>query len=447
MEKEYPQVVRKLSEAVRFKTVSHQDSKNIDYGEFDRFQYFLQSAFPNVHDRLKKEIINGYGLLFHWESGKSSKPVLLMAHQDVVPIEEDTEKDWKYPPFSGAIEDGFVWGRGTLDIKAVLICVMQAVEKLLSEGYEPSRDIYMAFGHDEEITGENGAGMISSYLKNKGLEFEYILDEGGNIMQGVLPLLNKPVATVGVAEKGFLSLCLSVKTAGGHSSMPGEDSCIRILSTAVGKLRHTLFKPYLKGPTSMFFSKVAPDIKGFLGFVFKNQFVFSPLLKKVLSNSPTTNALIRTTIAPTIFHAGDKENVLPQNASVVINLRIIPQESVEFCIEKVKKAINDSRVEVKILDGSRADNPSAVTSLDSFGYRTLEKVMEKVFPGVITAPFIMVGSTDSKFYSSMSKCVLRFAPIFMEGEDLARVHGTNERIRIDNLVKMEDFYYELLKES
>jgi len=266
-------------------------------------------------------------------------------------------------------------------------------------------------------------------------------------MQGVLPLLDKPVATVGVAEKGFLSLCLSVKAAGGHSSMPGEDTCIRILSTALGKLRHTLFKPYLKGPTSMFFSKVAPDIKGFLGFVFRNQAVFSPLLKKVLSNSPTTNALIRTTIAPTMFHAGDKENVLPQNASAVINLRIIPQESVEFCIEKIKNTVNDNRVEVKILDGSRADNPSEVTSVESFGYKALEKVMEKVFPGVITAPFIMVGSTDSKFYSSMSKCVLRFAPILMEGEDLARVHGTNERIRIDNLVKMEDFYYNLIKES
>ncbi len=341
-------LVKRLSEAIRFKTLSLQEPAHSNPDEFLQLHAFIDRSFPRLHQSLNKETVGGYSLLYTWlGKDKRLKPLLLMAHMDVVPVEAATESSWHQPPFSGRVADGFIWGRGAMDNKASVMGLLEAVEHLLESGFEPQRTVYLAFGHDEEIGGNDGAAKIAGLLHSRGVELEYVLDEGLNIFNGIVPGISAPVALIGVAEKGYLTLQLTAESPGGHSSAPSEHTAITVISRSLQRLEARPFPTRLSEPTREMFEFLGPEMSWTKRLALANLWLFDPLLKNQLTRSPLTNALVRTTMTPTIFHAGVKENALPTKASAVINLRLAPGETVAGAIAHVRAAIDDPSVGVQ----------------------------------------------------------------------------------------------------
>lgn len=432
-----------LSEAVTFRTISHGEGSLTDDTAYRGFLEFLETTYKNVHRDMKRVMISELSPVYHLK-GKNAKypPILLLAHYDVVPVEESTIKDWTVPPFSGEIREGYIYGRGTLDDKNQLISIMEAMEGILEEGYGGERDIYMAFGFDEEIGGTRGAREISAYFKDQGITFDLILDEGGAVVEGVLDGLNTPVALVGVAEKGSSMIKVTARGDGGHSSMPGKGSAIRVLSEGILRLSQKPMKPRLTAPVKEMFKGMAPHM-GKTGILLKTIDRSFPYLSRVMSKSITLNSLIRTTLAETIMEAGTAQNIMPQKASVTINARILPGDTLGDVLAHMKKVNRNLPLEYEVLFREEA---SAVSPHDSEVFKMLEKNILKVFPGVKVLPYLMAGGTDARKYEGLSQNILRFSSIRMNGEDLSRIHSTNERIHTDNLHAMIDFYKHLLKE-
>lgn len=431
-----------LCEAVTFRTISHADDTLTDYHEYKGFLEFLEKTYKNVHRHTKRVMIGEYSPVYHLEA-KNAKypPILLLGHYDVVPVEESTIKDWTVPPFSGEIRDGYIYGRGTLDDKNQIVSIMEALEEILEEGYEGERDIYIAFGFDEEIGGMNGAKQMAAYFRERGVTFDLVLDEGGAVVDGVVEGLETPVALVGVAEKGSSMIKVTAKGDGGHSSMPGRTSAITVLSEAVLSLSENPMKPRLTAPVKEMLKGMAPYM-GRKGILLKSIDRSFPLLARVLSKSTTMNSLIRTTIAATMMNAGTAPNVMPQEASVTFSARILPGDTFEDVIAHMKRVNGHLPLEYETLVKEEA---SAVSPHDSDAFRKLEKNIHKVFPDVKVLPYLMAGGTDARKYESLSENILRFSCIRMNNEDLDRIHSTNERIHTDNLHAMIDFYKNTLK--
>ena len=435
-----------LGRAIQFKTISFQDPAEVDAGEFKAFHAFLEKTFPLAHKNLTKVLVNNLGLLYTWKgSDPSAKPIILLAHIDVVPIPPGTMKDWTYPPFDGRIVDGFIWGRGTMDCKGDLMAIMEAVEGLLAQGYRPRRTIYLAFGQDEEVGGDNGAGKISALLKSRGVSAEFVNDEGGMIVDGKMLGISKPLAMVGIAEKGYLSLELKVKTKGGHSSMPPKETAIGVLAAAIDRLEKNPFPAKIGGVSELTFKSLAPELPSAMGFAAKNVRLFSGLLKGYLAKNDVTNAMIRTTTAPTIIAAGSKENVLPQEARAVVNFRLLPGDSMDYVTARVKKVINDPRVTVNPINSY--NEASKISDLNSEGYKIMKRTIAEVFPDAAIAPYLVLGGTDSKHYEPISDSLFRFAPMRVGVEDQEREHGTNERVGVGNYGEMIKFYTQLIRNS
>jgi carboxypeptidase PM20D1 len=447
VEADLKQAANNLSQAIQLKTISTQDKGKFDPSVFKTFHQFLENTFPKIHSHLHKQVINDYSLIYTWKgSDDNLKPIILMAHMDVVPVETDTETEWTYPPFEGRIAENFVWGRGSLDDKVSLLAIMEAVEILLDKGFNPSRTLYLAFGHDEEFGGPKGGSRIAAFLKSKMVKAEWILDEGGVIASGLVPGVSKPVALVGIAEKGYMTLELSVQHEGGHSSMPPPENAIGILSSAIHNLERNPFPAKLEGATLLFFNTVGPEMPLSMRFLLANQWLFFPLIKSQLKKSNTMNALIRTTIAPTVIKAGSKENVLPQIARAKINFRLYPGDSAEYVIGHVKKAINDPRVHVS--RSEHAWNEASFESdVKSESFMVLQRTISQAFPDSIVAPFLMVAGTDTKHYAEISDNIFRFLPVRLASEDLKRIHGTNERLKLENYQEIIKFYIQLIRNS
>ncbi len=438
---------KNLSQAIQYKTISSQDSSKFDAAQFTAFHKFLAETFSKIHSQLKKEVINKYSLLFTWKgSDESLKPVVLMAHFDVVPVSQGTEGDWTYPPFSGRIADGYIWGRGSLDDKGCLLSTMEAVEILLANGYKPRRTVYLAFGHDEEIGGNNGAAYIAESLKSRNVKAEWVMDEGALIAMGLVSGVTQPVSLIGISEKGYMTLVLTVEQAGGHSSMPPPQTAVGILSSAIHNLQNNPFPAKLEGPGVQMFDYVGPEMSFGMKLLFANRWLFGPLIKSELQKSNSTNASIRTTIAPTIFHAGTKENVLPQKATAMVNFRLSPGDSVEYVIEHVKKSINDPRVLISTSSHSPQE-ASPVSDINAQSFLLLQNTIRQVFPESIVAPYLVVAGTDTKHYVDISDNIYRFVPMRFTSNDLDRIHGTNERISVDNFEEMIKFYIQLIRNS
>ncbi|RMH80229.1 MAG: M20/M25/M40 family metallo-hydrolase [Calditrichaeota bacterium] len=438
------QVVAHLAQAVQFPTVSYQDSTRFPADAFAAFREFLRRTFPLAHQKLSPRVINGGALLFIWPGQDTSlAPVVLMAHQDVVPVPPETAEQWEHPPFSGAVGDGYVWGRGTLDDKSSLMAILEAVEHLLSRGFRPPRTVYLAFGHDEEVGGRRGAAQIAEWFRSRGIRPALVLDEGGVIIQGAVPGVARPVALIGIAEKGYLTLELTATASGGHSSMPPKHTAVGIISRAVTRLEAHPFPADLAFANRLF-DRVGRYMPFAQRIIFANRWLFSPVLKRVLSASPTMNATIRTTTAATMFHAGVKENVLPQKATAVVNFRILPGETTASVIRRVKETIDDPRVSVRPL-GYHVD-PSPISETQSPAYTLLEATIRQVSeePPVV-APFLVVGATDSRYFADLSSNVYRFLFLRLTTGDTHRLHGTNERIAIADYVDAIRFYDQLLK--
>jgi carboxypeptidase PM20D1 len=323
---------------------------------------------------------------------------------------------------------------------------LEAVEVLLSEGFRPARTVYLAYGHDEEVGGTEGAREIAALLKDRGVSLDMVLDEGGVIGDGILPGISGPAALVGIAEKGFASIELSTRAAGGHSSQPPRQSTVGILSAAIARLEENPMGARLEGPTRQLFDRIGPRLPFAQRAMFANLWLTRPLVMRSLEGAPATNAMIRTTTAATIFQAGTKDNVLPSYARAVINFRILPGDSVASVMAHVRRVIDDVRVDTKIV-GRFSAEPSAVSSTESASFRTLERTIRSTTPEVIVAPYLVVAVTDARYYGDLSKNIFRFQPVRLTTQDLERMHGINERIAIRHYEGAIRIYRQLILDA
>ena len=432
---------RRLAEGTAFRTISFAPGLPLAAEEFAKLHAHLEARFPKAHAVLKKEIVAGASLLYTWAgSDPAAKPIMLMAHQDVVPIAPGTEGQWTKPPFDGVVADGFIWGRGSWDDKGNLYAIMEAVEMLAGQGIRPRQTVLLAFGHDEEIGGR-GAQAIAAQLQAQGVKLDFVLDEGLLITEGLMKGASSPIALVGIAEKGYLSLELTATATPGHSSMPPQDTAIGTLSAAIARLQASPMPAALSDVARGMFGTLAPDMQGANRILLSNLWLFAPLVRRELEKSPTTNALMRTTMAPTILRAGEKDNVLPGRAYAVINFRLLPGDTIAGVTERVSRLAGPA-VTVSALDGGSEASP--VSPVDARGFRTIERTVRELFAGTLVAPGLMIAATDSRHMTALTDQIYRFSPVRARPDDLARFHGTNERISIANYASMIGFYHRLL---
>lgn len=438
--------VARLAQAIRFKTVSLASPTDAGAGEFQKLREFLERSFPRVHRQLEREIINQHSPLFTWKGKDPSlKPILLMAHMDVVPVDGATEKSWTYPGFSGQVTDGYVWGRGAMDDKASVMAILEAVEHLLDANYAPRRTVYLAFGHDEEIGGANGAAKIAETLGSRGVELEFVIDEGMTILRGVIDGIDSPTALIGIAEKGYLTIQLTAQSAGGHSSIPTKENSIAALSRALERLESVPFPARVDGPTKQMLEFLGPEMSLANRIALANLWLFEPLVRRQMSGSPLTNAILRTTLAPTIFHAGVQDNVLPSEANAVVNLRVMPGETTGEALERVRKIVDDPQI--KLSAAPIRVEPSAVTDSTGASFKLLQQTIRQIAPEAIVAPALLVAATDSRHYTKLTKNIFRFLPITLNAVDTKRYHGVDERISIDDYQRCIRFYAQLIRNA
>jgi len=437
----------RLAGSLRFRTVSSEDSAVFDKEAFVGLHRYLRATFPNVHRRLQCETVGTYSLLYTWRgSNPALRPILLMGHLDVVPVDTVSEPKWREDPFGGKVANGFIHGRGAIDNKSAVVGTLEATEMLLNEGFRPTRTIYFAYGHDEEVGGSRGAREIVALLERRGTKLDLVLDEGGVISIGVMPGSSAPVALVGIAEKGFASVELSTRAPGGHSSMPPPQSAIGVLSAAVMRLEEHPMPARLEGPTRQLFDEIGPRFPYAQRATFANLWLTRPLVIRKLEESPSTNAMIRTTMAATIFQAGEKENVLPQTARAVVNVRILPGDSVAGVLEHVRRVVDDPRVTISPV-GRFSVQPSDVSRTSTESFRRLARAIRGVAPDVVVAPYLSVVGTDARHYTRLSENVFRFLPLRLDARDLERIHGVDERLGIRSYEEAIRIYRQLIRSA
>ena len=440
-------LARRLAGALRFKTISFQDSNQFDAREFAGFGRYLRDSFPRLHGALKLEKVNGYGLLYKWTgSDPGLAPAVLLAHQDVVPVEPGTEGRWTEPPFEGRIAGGYVWGRGALDDKGSLVGILEAVEHLVAAGAKPRRTVYLAFGYDEEVGGRRGAARIAELLASRNVHPEFALDEGGALTTGLIAGVAAPVALVGIAEKGYVTVELTAQAEGGHSSMPPKATAVGMLAAALVRLEARQMPRAIRGPTADMFDYVGPEMSFGPRLALANRWLLGGILMSRFGKTPQGNALLRTTTALTVLQAGVKENVLPSSARALVNFRILPGDSVASVLEHVRRAVDDPRISVRALEATLG-NPSPVTPVDAEPFRLLARTIRQVVPATVVTPWLVVGATDSRHYARLTPNVLRFVGATIGKDDLRRIHGTDERVGVRAYADAVRIYIQLLKNA
>lgn len=433
-----------LAAAIRVPTVSG-DAPPSD-AVFASFHTLLAERFPAVHRALELERPAGPAsppvpsLLYTWRGSRPDlDPLVLLAHQDVVPVADP--EAWEHPPFAGDIDGDFVWGRGAIDDKGSLVAILSAVERLAASGRRPVRTVHLAIGHDEELRGA-GAAAIAESLRARNVRPALVLDEGLLVTQGVAPGVARPVAFVGVAEKGYATVDLTVEMDGGHSSVPARESAIGVLARAVARLESEPPPARLDASTARMFEVLGREMSGAGRVVTANLWLLRPVLRRMVDRTPAGAAMLRTTVAPTIFAAGIKENVLAPRATATVNLRLLPGDSVAAAVERLGATIGDPRVLLETRPG--ALDPSPVSTTEGDGYAALDRAIRRAFPDAAVVPWLMVGATDARHYSAFTDRVYRFAPLRLGPEDLERFHGRDERVSIDGLADAILFYELLL---
>jgi carboxypeptidase PM20D1 len=425
---------------VQFKTISYADTAQFDSSQFLGLQRYLDTAYPLVHENMVREVINNYTLMYHWKGrNDTARPIIFLAHLDVVPVESSSLEAWQVDPFSGTIKDGYVWGRGSFDNKVNMVSMLETAEKLLEQYFQPERSIYFVFGHDEEVHSPNGAGVVAKILAARNTRAHLVLDEGGIVTKEKVPGVNFPVALVGTAEKGFLTLSLQVQKEGGHSSMPEQETAIDILSKSLVKLRNNPFEPRITIAQQDFIDYLGPELPFFKKMVFANTWLFEGLIMGQYVKTPIGNAVMRTTYVPTIISAGVKENIVPAVAKAIINLRLLPGDSAHLVLARIRDIVNDSRVTISI---ESLTEPSEVTPADGEGYKRVETAVLKTFPNTVVTPFLLIGGTDSKKFTDISDHIIRFTPLI----DPIGNHGINERVSIESFGLAMWYYEQLMRE-
>jgi carboxypeptidase PM20D1 len=425
-----------LSQAIRFRTVST-DTRHPD---FDRFLRFLEATYPAVHATTERVMIAGQTPLYKWAGGDAAKkPILFAAHYDVVPALVDSLDQWEHPPFSGKIADGFVWGRGTLDNKGALIALMEAAEQLAEQGFKPQRTIYFSFGHDEEVGGR-GARAVAQHLKSQNVQLDWALDEGSFVLERrFIKGLDKPVASINLAEKGYLTLELVAKGAGGHSSLPPKVTAVGRLAKAITRLQDAPVPGGLSGLSEQFFDALGRHFDLGRRIVFANRWLFDPLLERMLSADPSTNAMLRTTTAPTMLSASTKENVLATEAVGTVNFRLHPRDTIDGIVDYVRQTIDDDKIEVRIAGAIQA-SASPVSSAEVDGFNQIKTSIQAVFGELAIVPGLTIAATDARHYALAADHAYRINPFKVTRDDIKRFHGISERLSLENLEKGIRFY-------
>lgn len=434
-----------LAEAVRIPTISSSEGAARDEAALEAFTALLAERFPRVHAQLQPLAISGHSRLYTWTGRDPTlKPVLLLAHMDVVPVEPGSEALWTHAPFSGDIADGYVWGRGTLDDKSSLMAWMEAAEHLLARGYTPARTILFAFGHDEEIGGAEGAAKIAEQLAARGVVAEFALDEGGAITRGIVPGVAAPVASIMAAEKGYVSFRLTARAAGGHSSMPPRQTAAGQLARAVARVQDQPMPARLAPPTTDMLERLSPAMPLVQRVAIANRWLFEPLLVHLLGQSAVGDALLRTTTAPTMLRGGIKDNVLPSEAWAVINFRLLPGDRIETVERHLRAVIADPGIEIA-REGHEGNEASDVSSTDTRGFRIIARSVNEVLPEAIVSSGLVVGTTDLRHYAGRYVDRYNFLPTPLAAEDLVRIHGSNERIAVADYARMVSFAVRLIE--
>ena len=497
-----------LAEAIRIATVSYEDDSRIDWDRFAEFREFLAKTYPLAHDRLDHELFADRSLLFTWKgTDPDRKPIVLMAHQDVVPVEPGTEDAWEAPPFAGDEDEWYLYGRGSLDDKGSLIGILEAVESLLADGHEPEASIHLAFGHDEEVGG-TGAEAIAAELADRGVRCSLVLDEGGAVAVDFLPGIDVPVALIGIGEKGYVNVRLTAAGQGGHSSAPPQHTAIGALSSAIAALEANPMPPRLEAQKGLF-TVLGDLMQGPQAMALKRPELFGAVIERRMSQRPTTNALIRTTTAATIVSGGVKPNVLPQEATAIVNFRIIPGDTVESVLEHVRDVVGPE-IEVSVDESRFSTEPAPMADPESDQFEMIaglarehcgaEAVAPWILTGAVSAGrfylpdaeemkresiitsvldgkpeacvrvpgpsfmpmiaavltglvfifatfhwWILTGATDSRHFIPIADQVLRFVPLTASADDFKRFHGTGERIRRSDADGVVAFYRALIE--
>lgn len=441
-------VADRLAQAIRFPTISHDDRSDIDRDAFLGLHGWIERTYPQLHRTLTRETVNELSLLYTWEGREPDlDPVVLMGHMDVVPVIPGTEDDWRQPAFAGVVADGQVWGRGAIDDKVSVIAILEGVERLVARGFRPRRTLYLAFGHDEEVGGPDGAGAIAATLQERGAEpYAFVLDEGGAILDGLVPGVDRPVGIIGIAEKGYVNLELRVDGGGGHSSAPPEHTNIGIVAAAIQRLEDRPFPARLDGGAMAMFHWLAPEMGLLPRVAFANLWLTGPVVKRMLLADRSTAAMVRTTTAVTMIEGGVKANVLPISARAVVNFRILPGETRESVRERVLEVVADDRVRVEFT--GEGSDPSPVSDPESAAFELLATTAAEVAGSeVLVAPYLVTGGTDAKWYSGRSPNVYRFLPVRLLPDALQLVHGTDERVAVETLGTAVAFMQRLIVRS
>jgi carboxypeptidase PM20D1 len=426
----------RFTRALQFRTVSSEPATF----ERDAFVAWLAQSYPRVHAAMKLERA-GNALLYTWPgTDPSLPPLLLMGHYDTVPVEAAAK--WTHDPFRGTIADGFIWGRGTLDDKLTVISLFEAAETLLAANHRPRRSILFAFGGDEEIGGANGAAVVAKLLTSRGVKLHAVIDEGGAILSDSIAGAPKPVAVIGIAEKGMATVELLARGSGGHSSMPPPRTEVGAIAAAVDRVQSRPFDAGVRGAAAATFRWLAPEMPFGRRLALANLWLFEPALKKQTAHSASFNAMLRTTTAPTIIGGGVKDNVIPSEARAVINFRILPGDTVRDVVEHVRRAVDNEHVRVSLAGDSW--EPSPVSDPESAPFRALQTTIAQTFPDTLVAPYLVVGATDARYFRNLTPNVYRFTPVIVSEKDLARVHGFDERVSVEGYLNAIRFYRVLI---
>lgn len=432
--------VESLRQMVMCKTVSYHDRSKQDEAEFEKFRELLKTRYPLIHKNCSLERIGPAGMLYTWKGESSDAPSVLMSHYDVVPVNED---QWQKPPFSGVIEDGELWGRGTLDTKGTLCGVMESVETLMAEGFTPKNDIYLAFGGDEETAGASAQEIVSEF-ERRGVKPALVVDEGGAVVEGVFPGVKQPTALVGIAEKGIMDLTMTTKSTGGHASAPPPHGPVGILAKAVVDAETKPFPFKLTPAAAEMFDTLGRHSSFALRIVFANLWLFKPVLSAMTKKSGgELNALVRTTCAFTQMQGSKASNVLPPEASVGANLRIITGETPGSAVEYLRGAIKNDDIKIDVVHSS---NPSIASDTNSPAWQKVKSAIEQTWTDAIVSPYLMIAASDSRHYSKISDKVMRFSAMALSTEDRARIHANDERIALDKIGTTVAFYIRLVKQ-
>lgn len=432
------QAARHLAALIQKKTVSNRDASKIDTAEFEGAVSLLATLYPHVHRTLTLERVDGYGLLYRWRGREQGAPAVLMAHYDVVPAQE---REWHFPPFSGTVESGEIRGRGAIDTKGTLISILEATEHLLADGFTPKNDIYFSFSNNEETAGDTAPDIVSLF-RGRGVTPDFVLDEGGAVVEHVFPGVEVPVALIGVTEKGITDIVISVNGAGCHASAPPARTATIDLAKALVRLDRHPFPAKLSRPTEEMFLTVGRYMPFRLRLIFANLWLFRPLLPKLLARAGGEfAAMMRTTVAVTQLEGGPSANVLASGARAVANIRIAVGETVSGVLERVRRVIRKTGATAETAYGIDP-SPVSVTAGPQYD-RLREAVAETYTPAV--APYVMFGGSDSRHFARISDHVYRFTPYVLTKEERGRIHGADEALPVEKLGKCVEFYTRLIK--